>query len=359
MTMTMTIKMWMKPASLALVFWTGMTAARHSGSSSHDLPRAKDYAVEGLEDVEPAFADLMAEGGYDMYAGLVPARDDLDPQDDASLFFWLFENDNATHQDALVVWFNGGPGCSSLDAGLLFEMGPVTTPLHRAGYDNSREGNTAPLQLNRYAWLHSSNIMYVEQPVGVGYSNPGKTGAPQNEDQVAADFYQFLRNFYRIFPHLQDQRLYLIGESYAGMYVPSMAHYIAYQNKLQESHQSKIPLAGIALGNGWVDAIRQGPMVIDYAWWHGMIDTVARDALSNVWEECVRHFRNDQHMPKPFHDFTVPDECGIMPQVLRAAGADPDGTHTPNTYDVTTWDKYAVLQSLETGENVPDIAKKV
>ena len=297
-----------------------------TGSSGRKTP--EDYRVQGLADMEPAFHSV--EG--DMYAGLIAARHD------AELFFWLIANNDS---DSLVLWFNGGPGCSSIDAGFLFEMGPVTTPLHPAGYDNLQKGNQAPLRFNPYSWAKVSNIMYLEQPVGVGYSHGSPP--PQNEDEVAADFYRFLLHFYEIFPHMREKRLYLVGESYAGMYVPSMAHYIMMK---ASNNDPEIPLQGIALGNGWVDAVKQGPFVIDYAWWHGMIDTVYRDALWRVWDDCVDS-SSKTVMSSPFHEFTIPDECGIMAAVLEAAGA-TDGGQSPNTYDVTSWDTYPVLTS-ETG----------
>jgi hypothetical protein len=49
----------------------------------------------------------------------------------------------------------------------------------------------------------------------------------------------------------------------------------------------------------------QGPMVIDYAYWHGMIDSTSRDNLHAAWEDCKDGFKLDP----PLHDFTVPDEC--------------------------------------------------
>lgn len=170
--------------------------------SGHKSP--EDFRVRGLANIEPAFGSF--EG--DMFSGLISAR----KKSDAELFFWLFTNDDS---DSLVIWFNGGPGCSSIDAGLLFEMGPVTTPLHPAGFDNSQNGNHAPLTFNKYAWANVTNVMYIEQPVGVGYSHGSPQ--PQNEDEVAADFYHFLQNFFEIFPKMRKHRLFLVGESYAGM----------------------------------------------------------------------------------------------------------------------------------------------
>jgi len=178
-------------------------------------------------------------------------------------------------------------------------------------------------------------MMFVEQPAGVGFSwGP----APRSEADLAKDFYNFMVNFYDTFPEMQPKRLFLFGESYAGMYVPSMAHHIHLENK--KAKRRKINLAGIGLGNGWMDATVQGPVVIDYAWWHGMIDSTTRDALKGVWEQCKS---GSKEMEAPFHDFTVPDECGIMGAVLSAAGAGIFPDLMPNAYDVTTWDTYPVL----------------
>jgi hypothetical protein len=68
------------------------------------------------------------------------------------------------------------------------------------------------------------------------------------------------------------------------------------------------------LGNGWIDARVQGPAVIDYAYWHGMIDSATFRAMHAEWENC----KDGSPQNPPFHDFTVPDECGIMAQVLLA-----------------------------------------
>jgi carboxypeptidase C (cathepsin A) len=178
-------------------------------------------------------------------------------------------------------------------------------------------------------------MMFVEQPAGTGFSwGP----SPRSEADLAKDFYNFMVNFYDTFPEMQPKRLFLFGESYAGMYVPSMAHQMHLENKKAE--RRKINLVGIGLGNGWMDATVQGPVVIDYAWWHGMIDSTTRDAFKGVWEQCKS---GSKEMEEPFHDFTVPDECNIMGAVLSAAGAGIFPDRMPNTYDVTTWDTYPVL----------------
>lgn len=293
-----------------------------------------DYLVENLEQHEPAFASFDGK----IYAGLVPMSQK--GGNDGELYFMMFDAAEKVHEDTLIVWLNGGPGCSSFAGGLFFEMGPVAVPLRPAGYMGSTK--LAPLVPNEYAWTKASAVMYLEQPAGVGFS----TGvAPESEDDLSSDFYSFINNFYDIFTEFRDKRLYIVGESYAGMYVPSMAHKIHQKNRKNKDPSRHVNLAGIGIGNGWMDARVQGKAVIDYAYWHGMIDARTKDALHDQFQVCL-----DGGIPKPsppFHAFNTPDECGTMGAVLSAAGAgtlsDGKWSGGPNTYDVTTWDRYPVL----------------
>ena len=104
-----------------------------------------------------------------------------------------------------AVWLNGGPGCTSL-AGLTGENGPL------AFYGNS----TAPAP-NPYSWTKLSNVLYIDQPVGTGFST-GSTQATSNA-QVTEEFYAWLTAFYAQFPRLAAMDTYLMGESFAGVNV--------------------------------------------------------------------------------------------------------------------------------------------
>ena len=89
--------------------------------------------------------------------------------------------------------------------------------------------------------------------------------------------------------------------------------------------------------------IHQGPATIDYAYWHGMIDSTTRDALWARWGHCFHAKAGNE--PKPFHEFNTPDDCAISEGALLAAGATIWPTHLkgPNQYDVTTWDPYSTI----------------
>jgi carboxypeptidase C (cathepsin A) len=312
---------------LSPLFWLFLSHHQPSSCTASSLLSKEDYRVIGLGDIQPAFSSFHGS----MFAGRIPTN-----HLDGKLMFWLYESSSepaSSSINKLTIWLNGGPGCSSF-GGMLFENAPVTIPHYESGKLHSP--TSPPFVPNEYSWTQQTHMLYVEQPAGTGFSSGPM---PQNETDVANDFYGFLTNFYAIFPHLVDYDLHIFGESYAGMYVPSIARTIHLNNVVARTHQ--IPIKGIALGNGWIDATVQGPIVIDYAWWHGMIDLQTKEALHEQFQACLE--KGIAGRP-PFHKFNTPDECGTLEAVQAAAGNGvlPNLTG-PNIYDVTTWDSYPFI----------------
>ncbi|KEF52364.1 carboxypeptidase [Exophiala aquamarina CBS 119918] len=151
------------------------------------------------------------------YAGTLPI--DGNSSNANQLFFWFFPSDNPDASDEITIWLNGGPGCSSLD-GLLQEHGPFLW----------QSGTYAP-QPNPFSFVNLTNMVYVDQPIGTGFS-PAADGAPANitdEVDVGRDFSGFWKNFMTTF-NLTGRKVYLTGESYAGQYIPYIASYMLDQN---------------------------------------------------------------------------------------------------------------------------------
>jgi len=348
-----------------LLFALGIIAVApgNSATDAFQLKDAAEYEVKRdlLEEAYPAYKSFHGA----MHSGLIPAalKDDKSSADGdfSSYFFWLFRpdaesvsdaeepTDESFRNDTLVIWFNGGPGCSSL-MGLMAEMGPVGIQKFRPGIDPSENPATAmdaPLVANEFAWTKKSAMLFVEQPAGVGFSTAssewaGEENEKRTEADVASAFYAFLQNLYTVFgDDLLEKKLYLTGESYAGMYIPSIGREINRQNKLvlskdEENRSPSLPvinLYGAAIGNGLIDAAIQWPSSIDFAWWHGMIDLQTYRSLHEKWNKCA----NDQILDsasKPFHPFTTPNECGIQNAIMEASG-------NKFLYEVTTNDVYA------------------
>ncbi|KAI9671917.1 MAG: hypothetical protein M1817_002352 [Caeruleum heppii] len=168
--------------------------------------------MKPMTDGQPEFAvdgKKIPEVKFDVgesYAGLLPISST--PGETRQLYFWYFPTTNPAGQDDITIWLNGGPGCSSLE-GILQENGPFLW----------QYGTFQPVR-NPYTWVNLTNMIWVEQPVGTGYSQ-GVPSATSEED-VAAQFLGFFKNFLDTF-ELHNKRIYITGESYAGYYVPYIA----------------------------------------------------------------------------------------------------------------------------------------
>lgn len=153
------------------------------------------------------------------------------------LFFWFFPSDNPDASDEITIWLNGGPGCSSLD-GLLQEHGPFLW----------QSGTYAP-QRNPFSFTNLTNMVYIDQPIGTGLS-PAAPGAPakiKNEVDVARQFAGFWKNFMTTF-NMTGRKVYLTGESYAGMYVPYIASYFIDQNNTDYYNVAGIQINDPSIG---------------------------------------------------------------------------------------------------------------
>lgn len=115
----------------------------------------------------------------------------------------------------VVMWTNGGPGCSGYD-GLLYEHGPLLI---------SHDGSE--LVYNEQTWAKHANMLYIEAPVGVGFSYSGnKADYTTGDNQTAADNHAGLVEFFSKFPEYKENELYVSGESYGGVYVPTLSQKI-------------------------------------------------------------------------------------------------------------------------------------
>ncbi|KAJ7451590.1 serine carboxypeptidase [Mycena latifolia] len=197
----------------------------------------------------------LCDEGVKQYSGY------LDIADDKHLFFWFFESRSSPSSDPLVLWLNGGPGCSST-TGLLFELGPCSI--------NKSENGTVFTTRNEYSWNENANVIFLDQPANVGYSFSSNKTAPIMDTPAAArDVYAFLQLFVRRFEEYATLPFHITGESYAGHYIPHIASTVYHKNKelvqAPSADLRKINLQSIMIGNGLTDPHIQMPSVVEYA----------------------------------------------------------------------------------------------
>ena len=185
------------------------------------------------EDKVTSLPDYSYEG--ELYSGYLNVSE-------IKKFHYIFNIAPDSENKPIVLWLNGGPGCSSLD-GWANEHGPMTL---------DDEGH---FKLNNYSWHNEANMIYLESPGNVGFSYINSTSKEDlyvDDNTTAKDNLQALLSFFEKFPEMKDKDFYISGESYGGIYVPILAYEIIEYNKDLEETE-KIKLKGILVGNGVVD----------------------------------------------------------------------------------------------------------
>ncbi|CAL9044094.1 unnamed protein product [Musa banksii] len=203
---------------------------------------------------------------FDQYAGYVT----VDAGSGRALFYYFAEavgRDNSSKP--LLLWFNGGPGCSSFGYGAMEELGPFRV---------MSDGRT--LYRNPYAWNAVANVLFLESPAGVGfsYSNTTSDYDKSGDQKTAEDAYVFILNWMERFPEYKGRDFYLAGESYAGHYVPQLALTIL-QHENRSASAAAINLKGIAIGNAAIDMESDNRGMYDFFWTHALISDATVDAI--------------------------------------------------------------------------------
>eukprot|EP01035_Chromulina_nebulosa_P024326 gene24327-31652_t len=148
--------------------------------------------------------------------------------EDIHLHYWLVQAEKDPDTAPVVIWFNGGPGCSSLD-GFFYEQGPFEILSSDGTQDYAVDG--VYLTLREYRWSRIANMLYIEQPVGVGFSyasgdnvTVAELYASNTDDNSAQRNLLAVNKFFELYPEYLKNDFYIAGESYAGIYVPTLAY---------------------------------------------------------------------------------------------------------------------------------------
>ncbi|KAK4479455.1 hypothetical protein RD792_014969 [Penstemon davidsonii] len=193
---------------------------------------------------------------FEHYAGYVTVNKEYG----RALFYWFLEADEDPSSKPLVLWLNGGPGCSSIGYGLAEEIGP---------FHVEKDGKT--LYLNPYSWNKAANILFLDSPVGVGYSysNTSSDILSNGDIRTAAENLEFLLRWFERFPQYRGRDFYLSGESYAGHYVLQLSQAIVKHNR--KNGEETINFKGFIIGNALIDDFHDHLGQFQYMWSLGMI----------------------------------------------------------------------------------------
>ncbi|KAF6138010.1 hypothetical protein GIB67_041883 [Kingdonia uniflora] len=199
----------------------------------------------------------------------------VDDKKQRALFYYFVEAEIDSASKPLVLWLNGGPGCSSLGVGAFSENGPFRP-----------SGDV--LVTNEHSW------------------------------NKARDNLMFLQRWFLKFPQYKHRDLFITGESYAGHYIPQLGELMIQFNK----NEMLFNLKGIALGNPVLEFATDFNSRAEYLWSHGLIS----DSTYRIFTSACNYSR----YVSEYYRGSVSSVClRVMRQVTRETSS------YINNYDVT------------------------
>jgi carboxypeptidase C (cathepsin A) len=245
-----------------------------------------------------------------LYSGYLPLEGTQ-----KSLHYVFVPSQSDAVNDPVLLWLNGGPGCSSLE-GFSSENGPATL-----GYEGQ------DWKLNPYSWNQKANVLYIESPAGVGFyfnDSPDPEQQKEDDDISGVENLQAVIQFFTKFPSYKQNEFYISGESYAGIYLPYLASNIIDYNA--QNPDDKINLKGMYVGNGvtdWkVDAT--GGAMVDYAYTHALYgtdlrETYEKNCLSTTGDAqtCQDATNQISNLIAKVNIYSIYDTCYLTPQKMK------------------------------------------
>lgn len=239
------------------------------------------YLTNYIEKSEFDVARKLAEvkpfiGQVKSYSGLLT----VDKIYNSNMFFWYFPSETKASRVPFIIWING----RSIP-------GSFATFLQTGPYDL----NSSSLRLKDIYWSRYFNVLYLDNPVGVGYSfTDSIDGYSRTLEEVSLNLEIALEQFLQLFPELKSRELYLAGLSLAGKYIPAFAH------RLLSAGRSN--LNGIFIGNPLLDINKQMSYE-NYLYEMGFIASYQRADLvhqQNTMKELLQKGKYDE-----FNEFST------------------------------------------------------
>ena len=222
----------------------------------------KDDDKVTLLELYPDFTDK-----FEMYSGYLDIGNTS-----KSLHYMFVTSQNDAETDPLLIWFNGGPGCSSM-LGFMQEHGPYVI-----------ENNSTDFVVNNYSWNTNASVLYIEQPAGVGYSycDPKIAEDCTFTDMSASnDTIVALVEWFARFPDFMKNELHVSGESYGGIYVPYLVMQINEFNKNNATKDDEINLKSMIVGNGVTNwTYDTMPATVTELYWRSLISQQLHDNIT-------------------------------------------------------------------------------
>ncbi|XP_062109591.1 serine carboxypeptidase-like 50 [Humulus lupulus] len=203
----------------------------------------------------------------------------------SAIFYAFYEAHNpisSLSQTPLLIWLQGGPGCSSMYGNFL-EFGPW-----RVSSAHPKSKSSYVLESNPAAWNRIFGVLFLDNPIGSGYSIAARNeDIPRDVNSVAKHLYMAILQFLELDPTLFKSRpVYIAGESYAGKYVPAIGYHIMKKNAYLPKTR-RINFGGVAIGNGLIDPVVQVGTHASHAYFTGLINEQQKEEIERLQSRAI------------------------------------------------------------------------
>jgi len=245
-------------------------------ASFTNLRGSTPYTSDAINDKIVSLPGLKEELAFNQFSGYLKLGNTQ-----KNIHYWLVESELSPETAPLVFWTNGGPGCSGL-LGFMTEQGP---------FRPDKDGNLA---MNPWRWNKIANMVFVEQPVGVGFSYSDNSDDYNiGDDQAAKDNLETILQFIRRFPQYSKSPLFITSESYGGHYMPTLAVEIVNYNKDATDANTMLNFKGFAVGNPYTDYYSGVGAELETYWGKQLLPKPSWDSyVSNGCLDVTQQFNN-------------------------------------------------------------------
>ncbi|RDX72021.1 Serine carboxypeptidase-like 18, partial [Mucuna pruriens] len=225
--------------------------------------------------------------------------------EDVQIFYLFVESQRNPFIDPLLLWLVGGPGCSALSA-FFFENGPLVM-------DDNYSGDLPKLELNPYAWSHTLNMMYIDVPVGTGFSYSETQEGYYSSDILWVEHtYELLQKWFIDHPKFRSNPFYIGGGSYSGITTGPLVHKV-YEGYVAR-REPLINIKGYVLASPNVDTYHDFNMKVLYAYQRSLIPETLYKSMK---ENCNDSYINiDPENTKCVSDYEAYSEVSINSALL-------------------------------------------
>ncbi|KYQ96810.1 peptidase S10 family protein [Tieghemostelium lacteum] len=196
----------------------------------------------------------------------------VDPVNEGKTFYWFWESQTNASTAPVILYLTGGPG-ASMALSMVYENGPFKV---------NPDFTTTP---NPNSWNTVANVIYVDSPLGTGFSTVNENGYSQSESETSQHLYSFLQQFFNAYPQYRLNSLYIFGESVSSKTAPNLGYLIHQKNKVSPA-SSKISLRGIGIVSAFIDPVLQLSTFPEKAFYSGFISKSTYKQVEDIAEQC-------------------------------------------------------------------------